>query len=146
MPSVFKTLTNQEHSQTPANPMHLKLDLAQHCPHSQVSCSLSPGRGQRGMVSPASSNHPAQPWCLHHEGEVNANVTRWCHTLVSPAPCCLSSRDTTNKNYYKTGFLPASAALMSQEVVSNLGIGELLTEPNYFLTVFLTPLENKTPT
>lgn len=35
---------------------------------------------------------------------------------------------------------------MSQEVVSNLGIGELLREPNYFLTVFLTPLENKTPT
>lgn len=84
--SVFKTLTNQEHFQTPANPMHLELDLAQHWPHSQVSCSLSPGWGQRGMVSPASSNHPAQPWCLHHEGEVNASVTCWCHPhrVVSP--------------------------------------------------------------
>lgn len=105
------------------------------------------GTGEGWCLLPAATalHNPDGPG-LHHEGEVNANVTRWCHTLVSPASCCLFSRDTTSRNYYKTGFLPSSAALMSQEVVSNLGIGELLTEPNYFLTVFLTPLENKTPT
>lgn len=89
-PLFLKPSQTRNIFRTPANPVHLKLDLAQRQPRSQVSCSLSPVWGQSGTVSPASSNCPAHPRRLHHEGEVNANVTRgvtrWCHPhrVVSP--------------------------------------------------------------
>lgn len=46
-----------------------------------------------------------------------ASITRLKWTPVSQAQRCPISRDAASRNYYKTSFLPSSAALMSQEAV-----------------------------